>query len=234
MNDKALVIGGARDRSIGSAIADKLNRSGWGVITPTHAELDVTRNASSFMGLLFDDQHNALPRALVLSHGVTSMGPFQEQSQDDVYQVIGTNLIGSILAAQAFVREWMARPGAVRAGRLKIVFIGSLGGSRVFTNSSIYCASKAGIRHLVECMAWELGHAGIDVFGVNPGNVQSTNLSDFVAEGMGEDAYKFDQHKVRDRIVTREEVAAIASQLVTDDNFSYLSGSNIDLPGGDR
>lgn len=232
MNDKALVIGGARERSIGSAIADKLNRSGWGVIAPTRAELDVTRNASSFMGKLFSNAAS-LPRALVLSHGVTSMGPFQEQSQGDVYQVIGINLIGSILAAQAFVREWMERPGATRSGRIKIVFIGSLGGSRVFTNSSIYCASKAGIRHLVECMAWELGHADIDVFGVNPGNVEGTNLSERVMAKM-DDPSKFVKHKVRTRIITREEVAAIASQLVTDDNFSYLSGSNIDLPGGDR
>lgn len=227
---RALVVGGYRDGSVGQAIAVELADAGWGFVeTPPRDLLDVT----------YPDMGEAMHQlgqldALVLSHGRTSMGPLHEQEPEVVAEVIGTNLIGGYWAMQAFVN------GTKHSSwRKQILVIGSMGGARVFTNSSAYCASKAGLRHLVACAAWELDELGYDVFGLNPGNVVGTQMSRFVIDGMIRGGMtreaaeeKFYTSATRDAI-RPEEVARVAAFMLSG-NASYASGSNVDLPGGAR
>lgn len=217
---KALVIGAAHKGSIGAAIAAALSAKSFCVFTPSHNAVDVM-DSSRFML----DHSDA--RILVLSHGRTSMGKFEKQSRDDIKNVIDTNVLGTIFACQEFVKATIDMPY-----RKSIFIIGSLGGSRVFTNSSVYCASKAAVAHLGRCMAWELTPKGFDVFVIEPGNVHGTPLSQYVMERM-EDPDNFLTKTKRLSIITPEEIADAILQIILH-NMTWLSGEPIRLAGGER
>lgn len=218
---KAIVIGAGHSGSIGAAIADTLVNNSFEVVAPSHADVDVFMDCRQFMA------HNDDARILVLSHGKTSMVSFEQQSRAAVMRVIKTNVLGTIFAAQEFVRATIGH-----AGRKSIFIIGSLGGSRVFTNSSVYCASKAAVAHLGRCMAWELTAKGFDVFVIEPGNVSGTPMSQQVIDGMDVPEL-FAQHPTRDAIITPKEVANVVLGIITN-NMTWLSGEPIRMSGGSR
>lgn len=217
----AIIIGGAHDGSIGDAINKALLGS-FARDVPPHSALDVVDRMAC--GEFFAARPDA--DTLILSQGRTSMAPFEQQSVTDIIEVMNVNVLGTINAAQAFVNATKGSPW-----RKQIVIISSLGASRVFTNSSIYCASKAAISHLAKCMAWELTPE-YDVFAVEPGNVSDTPLSRHVMEGMPDPA-RFNKHNKRESIVTVQEVAAVVKNLLTTAG-SWQSGEPIRLSGGDR
>jgi NADP-dependent 3-hydroxy acid dehydrogenase YdfG len=218
---KAIVIGAGRKWSIGAAIVAALKENSFDVVAPTHAEVDVMY-CNDFM-----EQHDDA-RILVLSHGTTSMASFEMQTRDDIKRVIDTNITGTILAAQWFVRNTIA----YTSERKSIFIIGSLGGSRVFTNSSVYCASKAAVAHLGRCMAWELSAKGFDVYVIEPGNVSGTPMSQCVVDGMIKPEL-FAIHSTREAIIKPEEVASVVLGIITN-NMTWLSGEPIRLTGGAR
>lgn len=217
---KAIVIGAGHTGSIGSAIAAALMNNSFKVASPSHAEVDVM-DCDGFMLLNHDAD------ILVLSHGKTSMGAFEWQGRWEVNRVVTTNLLGTIFAAQSFVRATMSH-----RHRKSIFIIGSLGASRVFTNSSVYCASKAAVAHLGRCMAWELTAKGFDVYVIEPGNVSGTHMSQQVYNGMGNPEMFF-KHSTRDAITTPEEVAGVVLGIINN-NMTWLSGEPIRMSGGAR
>lgn len=218
---KAIVIGAAHNVSIGKAVVDAMQGHSLDVIAPTHNDLDVRSDCRGYMRKHSDAD------ILVLSHGVSSVSPFEEQSLSEVYHVIETNVIGTILAAQAFVRATITR-----RARKSIFIIGSLGGSRVFTNGSTYCASKAAVAHLGRCMAWELTPKGFDVYVIEPGNVSNTPLSNYVKSHMA-NPESYDKNTNRGSIITAEEVASVIVRIIIN-KMVWLSGEPIRLSGGSR
>lgn len=217
---KAIVIGAGHPGSIGAAIADALRNNSFEVVAPLHTDVDVMY-CSDFM-----EQHDDA-RILVLAHGTTSMASFEMQTYDDIRRVIDTNVTGTILATQWFVRNTIAY-----TERKSIFIIGSLGGSRVFTNSSVYCASKAAVAHLGRCMAWELTAKGFDVYVIEPGNVSGTPMSQQVIDVMDVPEL-FAQHSTRCKIITPEEVADVVLGIINH-KMTWLSGEPIRMSGGAR
>jgi NAD(P)-dependent dehydrogenase (short-subunit alcohol dehydrogenase family) len=219
----AIVIGGHKEGSIGHAIAVRLAGDDYAVCTPARGELDVTdiEALAKFM------QQHYEASVLVLSHGVACVGAFENLTPLAVIKALDINVFGTVMAAQEFVKATSAMPY-----RKTIVMIGSLGGERVFTNSSVYCASKAAVAQLGRCMAWELTSKGFDVYVVEPGNVSGTGLAAQVQAGMA-DPERFAQHPTRDAITTPPEVAALVFRIIKHD-LRWLTGEPIRMSGGAR
>ena len=104
-----------------------------------------------------------------------------EQTEADYDAVMGTNLKGAWLVAQALARRLVA---AGRGGA--IVNIASITGERVAGGVAPYCASKAGLLQLTRAMALELAPHGVRVNALAPGYVRTELNQDFLASAAGQ------------------------------------------------
>ncbi len=104
-----------------------------------------------------------IPNAAVVSiAGVADLAPAEWQRQ------LRVNLDGAFFLAQAAVQRLLA---ARKAGR--VVFIGSWAADHPHPTMPAYCAAKAGLRALMQCLALEVAGAGILVNEVAPGYVDA-------------------------------------------------------------
>lgn len=94
----------------------------------------------------------------------------QDGNPKEFDEVIDTNVKGLLYATRAVLPEMVARD----AGH--IVNIGSVAGRQAYAGGAVYCASKAAVRMLNECLKHDLLGTRIRVSTVDPGMVE-TNFS---------------------------------------------------------
>lgn len=103
---------------------------------------------------------------LVLSHGVTSLGPAVDTPMSAVEQVLAVNLRGAIAVTQA------ALPGLLRT-RGRIVVLSSVSGFAPLVHRTAYAASKHGIHGYFDSLRAELAGTGVSVTIVAPSFVST-------------------------------------------------------------
>lgn len=159
-------------RGLGARVtAADLDLTGMGAVADEGVTLDVTDDEaveSVLRGL------GALD-GLVLSHGVTSLGPATTTPMDAVDRVLDVNLRGAIAVTQA------ALPGLVqRRGRIAV--LSSVSGFAPLVHRTAYSASKHGLHGYFDSLRAELAGTGVSVTIVAPS---------FVATGIeGRAAYR--------------------------------------------
>jgi NAD(P)-dependent dehydrogenase (short-subunit alcohol dehydrogenase family) len=171
-----------------------------------------------------------------MSHGANHLDWVEDAPIDKNNNTIDVNLKGSINLAQRFVRGTIDRPY-----KKTIIAIGSMAYRSVLNGSAAYCASKAGLAMFMRCLAWELAPKGFGVYTIHPSNTLGAPMSEETIVGL-----------MRYRGLSREEArdywgaSLPKKQWLTPENISdmvnfilsgkaeYLSGSNIELPGGQR
>ena len=109
---------------------------------------------------------------LVLSHGVTSLGPAIETPMSAVDRVLAVNLRGAIAVTQAALPGLLARRG-------RIAVLSSVSGFSPLVHRTAYSASKHGIHGYFDSLRVEVSGAGVSVTIVAPS---------FVATGIEERA----------------------------------------------
>jgi len=131
------------------------------------ARLDVRDplDVRSVVGQAFEDLDRI--DVAVSNAGIGVYGAAEELSDDQIDQVISTNLTGSIHFARAVVPHLRAQGG----GRL--LQLSSMGGAVAFPGFSLYHASKWGIEGFIEALAQEIRPFGIEVTLVEPGVVET-------------------------------------------------------------
>lgn len=90
--------------------------------------------------------------------------------QGDVHEwdeVIGVNLQGLLYVTRAVLPEMVARD------RGHVVHIGSVAGRQAYAGGNVYCATKAAVRMLSECMKHDLLGTAVRVTTVDPGMVET-------------------------------------------------------------
>jgi NAD(P)-dependent dehydrogenase (short-subunit alcohol dehydrogenase family) len=109
---------------------------------------------------------------LVNNAGVAVAGPVFELSVDDFRRQMDINVIGPVIATQAFGPLLGADP-SLKGPKGRIVMISSVAGKNGNPLLAPYCTSKHAIEGLSESLRRELMLFGIDVIIVAPGAVKT-------------------------------------------------------------
>ena len=104
---------------------------------------------------------------LVNNAGVGGHSPLAETTDEDWERILGTNLSAVFRVTRA------ALPHLTNGGG-HIFMISSLAGSNAIPNLSAYCASKAAVDHLAQCLMLEVRQQGVKVTTIAPGSVDTT------------------------------------------------------------
>ncbi|MBK3659775.1 SDR family oxidoreductase [Bradyrhizobium diazoefficiens] len=188
---RSVVVTGA-STGIGWAIAKFLIGRGYRVFGSVRKQIDADRLRGefgvNFTPLLFDvtDEAAVLAAArqvrealggetlagLVNNAGIAVGGPVLELSADDFRRQMDINVIGPVIATQAFGPLLGADP-SLKGPKGRIVMISSVAGKNGNPLSAPYCTSKHAIEGLSESLRRELMLFGIDVIIVAPGAVKT-------------------------------------------------------------
>jgi NAD(P)-dependent dehydrogenase (short-subunit alcohol dehydrogenase family) len=239
---KTVIVTGA-GRGIGRAIAQRFADEGAEVMLVgrtlellDRAVAEIGARASAHAADVSDSTHvvavvaaakERWPRidVLVNNAGIAEEAAFLEIDQESWDRVLGTNLRGAFLLAQAVARE------QVTAGGGSIIHIASIDASGGDGPYASYNASKAGLLGLNRTMALELGQHGIRVNCVSPGFTHTDMTEEAVPpELMDYLINRFDRVPMR-RLVKPEEIAAACAFLASDD-ASAITGINLTVDCG--
>jgi len=174
--------------------------------------------------------------AFVFNNAVNHLDWIENWSEGDIVNVVQNSLTATMVAISK-----IAKGRLNSKHRTKIVVIGSMAHKAVLNGSAPYCAAKAGLMHFVRCAAYELAPKGFEIFCVNPSNVQNAPMSNATVLGLAryrnmtiDDAWKYWGNECpMGEFLTKGEIAELVTDLIVRD-MKYLSGSAIDLIGGQR
>src|SRR5215475_1833425 len=188
---QSVVITGA-STGIGHACAKFLLDKGYRVFGSVRKQTDADRLKSefgaNFVPLLFDvtDEAAVLAAArevraalngetlagLVNNAGIAVPGPVLELSADEFRHQMDVNVIGPIIATQAF-GPLLGADASLKGPKGRIVMISSVAGKNGNPLTPAYSASKHAVEGLSESLRRELMLFGIDVVIVAPGPVKT-------------------------------------------------------------
>jgi NAD(P)-dependent dehydrogenase (short-subunit alcohol dehydrogenase family) len=188
---QSVVITGA-STGIGWATAKLLLERGFRVFGSVRKQADADRLkaefGANFTPLLFDvtDEAAVLAAArevraalngetltgLVNNAGIAVAGPVLELAADQFRRQMDVNVIGPIIATQAF-GPLLGSDSSLKGPKGRIVMISSVAGKNGNPLSAAYSASKHAIEGLSESLRREMMLFGIDVIIVAPGPVKT-------------------------------------------------------------
>ena len=245
MTSVALVTGGGT--GIGAAIARRLAADGYAVAVSGRRSGPIEEVAAEIGGcaIVADtgdaaDAERAVEETvarfggldgLVCNAGTGGEGSLRTLDVQTWNDVLRTNLTGAFLMARAAIEHLAARRGA-------IVTVSSAAGIRASPDSLAYCASKAGLAMLTQCIAVDHGPEGVRANCVCPGWVR-TPMADEEMAALGE-RLGTDRDGAYDtclvdvplrRAATTAEIAAMVAWLLSED-ASYVNGAVLPIDGG--
>jgi len=159
---------------------------------------------------------------LCANAGIFPAVSLAEMTDENIDEVLGTNLRGTILSVQACL------PALAASGHGRVVVTSSITGPITgFPGWAHYGASKAGQLGFLRTAAIELAASDITINAVLPGNIATEGLDE-----LGEDylASMTASIPLR-RLGTVEEIGYTALFLATDE-AGYITGQTIVVDGG--
>ncbi|MHB8471175.1 MAG: SDR family NAD(P)-dependent oxidoreductase [Gaiellaceae bacterium] len=171
-------------------------------------------------------------RVLVNNAGTLTMNRFLDLTDDDWRSVFDVNAFGTFLVSQVFARSMSVSGGG------RIVNVASVAAKIPLPDQAHYCASKAAVVMLTRVMALELAEAGIRVFSVCPGAVDTTLFRaclNWTAKRDGRDPEALLQEWLRPsrvgRFIEPKEIADLIGYLTTGPTDA-LTGHTFPVDGG--
>lgn len=161
---------------------------------------------------------------LVHAAGVDGVGSLNDLSAEHWRNVMDVNLTALPFLVQAMRSDLgLASNGAV-------VAIASINAQLGNAMNPAYSASKAGILGLVRALADDLGHEGVRINSVSPGQILTPMLQPSLdaVEGLEEN---FKRRIFLGRLGQPEEVAAAVNFLLSS-QASYITGQDLVVDGG--
>jgi NAD(P)-dependent dehydrogenase (short-subunit alcohol dehydrogenase family) len=244
LKDKVVIISGAR-QGMGLAIAKRLKKEG-ALLALNDRVLDdklkeVCQELNSFAAPGDLSDLKAIPAivksvvekygkidAVVAQHAYINMDKFEEQSNDEWWKVVNTNLLGTYV----LIRESLEH---LKKSKGKIVITSSYWGLTGWPEASAYASSKAGLISLVKSLGRELAPLGINVNGIAPGvintpqlEVDAKNLNMPLSQVL--DMYA--KNIPLGRVGTSEEIASVVAFLL-DPEQNAMVGQIVNANGGE-
>ncbi|KAJ9133013.1 Short chain dehydrogenase [Pleurostoma richardsiae] len=164
---------------------------------------------------------------LIAAAGIQQETPALDYSLEDVDKMMGVNVAGVFMTAQAVARQ-MVR---LRQGG-SLVLIGSMSGT--VANRGLICpaynASKAAVIQLGRNLASEWGEHGIRVNTISPGYIV-TAMTEKLFETYPERLVNWPKDNMLNRLSTPEEYRGAAVFLLSDAS-SFMTGADLRIDGG--
>lgn len=108
---------------------------------------------------------------LVNNAGVTSFKLAEENSPQEINDIINTNLLGAIYTIKAVLPHFIANGGGAIINILSIVV------NKVFTRSTAYAASKLGLKGYTDSLREEVRKYNIRIINIIPGATETAMWS---------------------------------------------------------
>ena len=229
MSRIVLVTGG--NRGIGLSVAKKFAELGDTVVVTSRSgdpidglhvvKCDVSDTASVDAAFDYIEEHFGPVEVAVANAGITRDGLIMRMSDDDINDVLNTNLVGAIRIARRASRAMMK----ARKGRL--VFVASVVGLMGSAGQVNYAASKAGLVGAARSLARELGSRGITCNVIAPGFVDT----DMTAELSDARRTEIVSSVPLGRYASPQEIADVVAFMASED-AAYITGAVIPVDGG--
>ncbi len=166
---------------------------------------------------------------LVNNAGVYPSRPVLEMSEEEWDRVIGINLKGTFLCAQAAARQMVAqdRGGVI----VNIASIDAVHPSMV--GLAHYDASKGGVLSFTKNLALELGPHNIRVVAIAPGGIRTEGTSVSIGSGIDMDEFMkaFEMRIPLRRMGLPDDIARTVLFLASD-AAAYMTGTLVYVDGG--
>jgi NAD(P)-dependent dehydrogenase (short-subunit alcohol dehydrogenase family) len=232
----ALIIGAASRDNMGQDIARRFAAEGARVVVAGRNVAEISCLADEIEGMHFPCDITCKTELAALTSDVLAWGGaldiavnavgwglakgFLETTEDELEKITAVQFKGPFLFFQAAV-EAMHDGGS-------LIQIGSATTQAVIENYAAYIGTKAGIDHVLRCVANEFGSRGIRANSISPGLTETPMTAEALASpGLRE---CFVGRSPLGRIGTKADIAAAAVWLASDECF--MSGENLQINGG--
>lgn len=168
---------------------------------------------------------------LVNNAGIQRDATALEMSLEDWNKVIGTNLTGHFLCAQAAAKEFVKRKvqPEERTAAGHIIFISSVHDIIPWAGHVNYATAKGGVQMMMKTLAQEWAAEKIRINGISPGAIKTAINEDVWSTEQGrKDMLSLIPYG---RIGEPEDIAKVAVWLATDE-ADYITGTTIYVDGG--
>ena len=172
------------------------------------AALDVTDEESMRAAVAEVEAAHGAVGTLVNNAGYGEYGAVEEVDLDKVRTMFETNVFGLARMCQ------LVLPGMRRAGRGRIVNVGSMGGRFTFPLGGYYHATKYAVEALTDALRLEVRPFGVDVVVIEPG-VTRSSFSERIAESDGMGGEPVSPYAAMRASVSRSNTDAYSNRLLS-------------------
>jgi NAD(P)-dependent dehydrogenase (short-subunit alcohol dehydrogenase family) len=198
-----------------------------------HAVCDVSDPQS--VSLAFDEASALFgrgPDILVNNAGIAESAKITDSTDEFWQRHLAVNLSGTFYCMRA------ALPAMVERGWGRIINVASIAGKTGAPYIAAYSASKHGVLGLTRSVALEVATKGVTVNAICPGYVDTDmttraveNIEAKTGRSAAESMEAIKRMSPQNRLVTSEEVAALALLLASEDGRG-ITGQAINVDGG--
>lgn len=234
----AIVLGAAGKGNMGQVIAQRFADEGARVLVAGRHEDELKRFAASIGGdyalcdITRKEECDALSAAAMEKFGgldiavnATGWGfvkRFDKTSEAELTKMVDLQFKGPFFFLQSIAGTMKETGGG------SIIQISSATASVMLNHHAAYMGTKAGIDHVVRCVAYEYGRYGVKANSISPGFTKTPMTEDAANMPGMEEA--FTKEYPLGRIGTSEDIAAAAAFVASDECF--MTGQNLQVNGG--